>query len=114
MKPVKIKITQNYSPKFGFNHKFHDIDFCRLRDLKFIGRVGFGIGFGIFLVSGFLSPGFGIFLVSGFLSPGFGIFLVSGFLSHGFGINFSLGIFMPGIRDLFKSRDFYPWDSGFF
>ena len=46
------------------------------------------------------------FVVSGFLSPGFS--------SPGFGIFFSLGIFIPGIRDFFKSRDFYPRDSGFF
>ena len=35
-------------------------------------------------------------------------------LSPGFGIFVSLGIFIPGIRDFFQSRDFYPRDSGFF
>ena len=34
--------------------------------------------------------------------------------SPGFGIFFSLGIFIPGIRDFSQSRDLYPRDSDFF
>ena len=50
-------------------------------------------------------PGSGFFLVSRFLSPGFS--------SLGFGIFFSLGIFIPGIRDFLKFRDLNPRVLGF-
>ena len=56
---------------------------------------------------------FTIFWLSGFFRDFLKIPGIFG-QSPGFGIFFSLGIFIPGIRDFSQSRDLYPRDSDFF